>query len=85
MLLLELLNRSVRSSADIIRAIDQPPLATIPYFTTLAEQRRKRRRIIFSLLLLIVLAFAALLAIHTFYQPLDEIYFKVLKRFDIHL
>jgi hypothetical protein len=42
--LLELLNRTVRSPADILNALGQSPMATIPYITTAAEVRRRRAR-----------------------------------------
>jgi succinoglycan biosynthesis transport protein ExoP len=82
--LLELLNRSVRTANDITRAIQQPPLGTIPYFETNQERSRRRRRVLLALLLMALLGACALAAIHLLYLPLDEVYFKVLRRFGLH-
>ena len=79
--LLEVLNRTVRSGADIARILGQPPLAAIPYITTSRELRRQRARLILTLLIALAIAAAALLALHLAYLPLDEIAFKVLRRF----
>ena len=81
--LLELLNRTVRSSSDVMRAIGEPPFGTIPYFKTYSEQRSNRRRVIIFVLLLVALAAIALAAIHFFYLPLDEVMFKVQRRFGL--
>ena len=82
-LLLELINRTVHSGADIIRALGQPPLGTIPYFTTMAERRRKRIRIAFGSLTMVMSVVAALAAIHFFYMPLDVVFYKVLNRLQV--
>ena len=81
--LLEILNKTVRSGNDIARALNQPPLATIPYFTTLTELRQRRWWTIMRTIIIVTLAIAALLAVHLFYLPLDEVYFKVLRRFGV--
>jgi polysaccharide chain length determinant protein (PEP-CTERM system associated) len=82
-LLLEMLNRTVRSAADVARIMGQPPLATIPYMTTTGEIRRARARMMLALLMALMIVAAALLAIHFAYMPLDEVAFKVLARFGI--
>jgi succinoglycan biosynthesis transport protein ExoP len=82
-LLLEMLNRTVRSAADVTRILGQPPLATIPYIATAVELRRNRARLIFGLLLALAVLAAALLTIHFAYMPLDETVFKVLRRFGL--
>jgi polysaccharide biosynthesis transport protein len=82
-LLLEMLNRTVRSPADIARILGQPPLAAIPYIKTAGDLRRMRARIILGLLLFVGIVAAALLAIHFAYMPLDEVAFRVLSRFGL--
>ena len=81
--LLELLNRTVRLPADILNALGQSPMATIPYITTAAEVRRRRARMLAGLLLIAGLLAATLLAIQIGYMPLDEVVYKVLTRFGI--
>jgi polysaccharide biosynthesis transport protein len=82
-LLLEMLNRTVRSAGDIARVLGQPPLAAIPYITTGGELRRGRWRVGLVMLLGLATVAAALLAIHAAYLPLDEFAFRVLRRFGI--
>jgi polysaccharide biosynthesis transport protein len=82
-LLLEMLNRTVRSAGDVARILGQPPLAAIPYITTGGELRRGRWRAGLIVLLVLLIVAAALLAIHVAYLPLDEFAFKVLRRFGI--
>ena len=81
--MLEMLNRTVRSTADIVRILGQPPLATIPYIVTTSEIRRNRRRVLLGLLMIGLAIAAALLAVHVAYMPLDEAFFKVVGRFGI--
>lgn len=81
--LLELLNRTVRSPADILTALGQSPIATIPYIATAAEVRRRRARMLAGLLIIAGVMAAALLAIHFAYLPLDEVVYKVLARFGL--
>ena len=79
--LLEMLNRTVRSTADVTNILGQAPLATIPYITTAGELRRDRKRLVLTLLLAAAVVAAALLAVHFAYMPLDEVMFKTLRRF----
>ena len=82
-LLLEMLNRTVRSAADVARILGQPPLATIPYLTTVREIRRTRARVMLALLMALMIVAAVLAAIHFAYLPLDKVGIKVLTRFGI--
>ena len=82
-LLLEMLNRSVRTANDIARAISQMPLGVIPYLETAQERRRHKSRIIYVVIALLALGVASFAAIHWFYLPLDELSFKVLRRFGL--
>jgi polysaccharide biosynthesis transport protein len=81
--LLEMLNRTVRSTADVARILGQPPLVSIPYIITAGDRRRHRARVILGLLSFTIIIAAALLAIHFAYLPLDEVTFKVLRRFGL--
>jgi succinoglycan biosynthesis transport protein ExoP len=69
--LLELLNRSIRRPVELSGKLGIQPFATIPYIRTRRETRVKRG-IIAAALALIVLGIPALLfAVHTYYLPLD--------------
>ena len=71
--LLELLNGSIRRPADVINKLGVQPLATIPYIRTNRERRWKRSVIAFALLAIVVAIPLGLLAVHTLYQPLDSL------------
>lgn len=73
--LLELLNRSIRRPVEIAGRLGAEPFATIPYIRTHGERRWKRRVIVSVLLAIVVAVPLALLAVHTFYQPLDSLFF----------
>jgi uncharacterized protein involved in exopolysaccharide biosynthesis len=69
--LLEFLNKAVRRPSDVISAIDQQPLAVIPYIYT-DDELRRRSRIRWGIVVLAVGGFtAALVLVHVLYMPLD--------------
>ena len=70
-LLVELLDGSIRSGMDLERRLQIRPLATIPLVTTAEERTRSRRSKWKLLLLTAVLAGTALGLVHVLYQPLD--------------
>jgi polysaccharide biosynthesis transport protein len=71
--LLELLNRSIRRPVEIANRLGAQPLATIPYIRTRGEKRWKRSVITMTLLGIVVAIPLGLLAVHTLYQPLDSL------------
>jgi polysaccharide chain length determinant protein (PEP-CTERM system associated) len=77
--LLELLNRSIRRPVDLTSRLGIQPLATVPYIRTPGETRRKRG-VIGAVLALVLLAIpAGLLALHTYYLPLDLLWTQLLE------
>ena len=72
-LLMEILNRSVRRPVEITSKLGIQPLATIPYIRTSSETRRKRGVITGVLALIAVAIPLALWALHTYYLPIDLI------------
>jgi hypothetical protein len=77
--LLELLNRSIRRPAEFAQ-LGLQPLATIPYIRTQRELRWKRGILLAALVLIAVAIPAALLAIHTYYLPLDLVFRQLFDR-----
>lgn len=73
-LLLELLNRSIRRPVELTSALGIQPLATIPYIRRPGEERWKRGVVIAVLAIVLVGIPAALFALHTYYMPLDAIF-----------
>jgi polysaccharide biosynthesis transport protein len=72
----ELLDQTIRSSADIEKKLRQRPLVVIPYIKTLKEKRRNRWTNFGVFLTILAIILIALFAIHHFYRPLDELYYK---------
>ena len=72
-MLLELLNRSIRRPVEIAERLGAQPFATIPYIRTRREQRWKRSVILATLIVIVVGIPLALLAVHTLYMPLDSL------------
>jgi len=71
--LLELLNRSIRRPSEIAERLGTQPFATIPYIRTRAEQRWRRRVILGALAAIAVAIPLGLVAVHTLYRPIDAI------------
>lgn len=79
-LLVELLDSSIRTSRDLEKRLQIRPLATIPLVTTHAERSGKNRRKVAWLFGAVLLVAGALFAAHMFYQPLDLMLFKLMQR-----
>ncbi|MGM0585367.1 MAG: GumC family protein [Pseudomonadota bacterium] len=81
--LLEFLNKAVRRPSDVIAAIDQQPLAVIPYIFT-DDELRRRSRVKWAIIILTVGGGTALLAlIHLYYLPLDLLARRIMERTQI--
>ena len=81
--LMELLNRSIRRPVEIVDKLGIQPFATIPYIPTRQEITRKRG-IVASVLAVIAIAIpAGLFALHTYYLPLDLMLRNLASRFGL--
>jgi len=69
--LLELLNKSIRRPADLVSGLGLQPFATIPYITTARETRRRQLGVVSTLAMIAIAIPAVLYAIHYYYLPLD--------------
>ena len=69
--LLELLNQSIRRPVDLEGKLGITPLATLPYIRTRRELIWKRSVILLLIAAVVVGGPALLYAVHTFYLPLD--------------
>jgi uncharacterized protein involved in exopolysaccharide biosynthesis len=70
-LLLELLNRSIRRPSELVSQLGIQPFVTIPYMRTQHELALKRTLMLVVLALIVVGIPLALFAVHTYYLPLD--------------
>lgn len=71
--LLELLNRSIRRPVDLTRKLGITPFATLPYLRTQGEARFRRMVIPLAIAAVLVGIPIALWAINTYYMPLDMV------------
>jgi polysaccharide chain length determinant protein (PEP-CTERM system associated) len=69
--LLEMLNHSIRRPVELTTKLGLEPFATVPYIRTPGEVRRKRTLIGATLALIAVGIPAGLFAINAYYMPLD--------------
>ncbi len=70
-LLLELLNNSVRRPEDLVSRLGVTPFTTIPYIRTRSQQFRQRSLKALLLLAIVVGIPAAVYAVHIYYLPID--------------
>lgn len=81
--LLELMNRSVRRPEDLINKLDVWPIATIPYAPSRGEVIRRRVAWIMVIMAILIGVPAAVWAVHTYYLPLDLIAEKVINKLEV--
>lgn len=78
--LLELINRSIRTSSDVVRAINRHPIVVVPYIMTKEESRRRLRKLMLMIVGAILAVILVLLATHFLFMPLNDLYYKLLNR-----
>lgn len=84
-LLIELLNRSVRRPKDLVKAFGITPIATVPYIRT-PHETVARRSMFLALLGVAVIGIPSLIyALHIYYLPLDVLLSKVAAKVGIRL
>ncbi len=83
--LLELLNRSVRRPKDLVKSFGIAPMVTIPYMRTPSEMMKRRSGFVALLLLAVVGIPAAIYAVHVYVAPLDYIFGKVAEKLGLNL
>ena len=72
--LMEMLNRSIRRPVDIANGLGIQPFATVPYIKTGTETAWKRVAIVAALVVALGVIPLALLLVHTYYMPLDLLF-----------
>jgi uncharacterized protein involved in exopolysaccharide biosynthesis len=76
----EMFDRTIRGSLDLLKVVDGNLLVAIPYISTRAELRRKKSKIALVTLISIVVVLGALAAVHFLVRPLDELWEIFLNR-----
>ncbi|WP_424974802.1 GumC family protein [Dinoroseobacter sp. S124A] len=82
-LLLELLDRTVRRPVDLVKSLGIAPLATLPYVKTRREEVLERSLKSAIVILVIIGIPVALYAIHMLYLPLDLLADRVLNKIGV--
>ncbi len=75
--LIELLDRRVRTASELEALLKHPPIVSIPYIVTQSETGKRKYRLLLYLLGPVVLALGGLACIHFLYEPLDSLFYKV--------
>lgn len=75
-LLVELVDKRVRTASELEALLKHPPLASIPYIKTQRDIQKKRYKIGMALFFPTLLGLGALVAIHILYKPLDVFFYK---------
>ena len=83
LLLLELLNQSIRRPAELVQGLGIQPFATIPYIATRAEIIRSRLRMAAGFATVAIGVPALLYVVHYQYVPLDLLMTNMLEKFGL--
>lgn len=70
-ILMELLDKGIRRSSDLLSVVDGQLIISIPYISTAAESRVRRRRILVGLGAFALVAIGVLVVVYLFLPPLD--------------
>ena len=79
-ILLELLDNSVRSVGDLERRLQLRPIAVIPYINNSAETRRRKRRFWLFVMMLVIVIILSVVLVDRFYMPIDLLIEKIWNR-----
>ena len=82
-LLLELLNNSVRRPEDLVARFGISPFTTIPYIRTRQQVFLQRSLKLVTILAIIIGIPAAVYAVHVYYLPVDQVAEKVMNRLGV--
>jgi uncharacterized protein involved in exopolysaccharide biosynthesis len=74
--LLEMMDMTIRRSTDIYSLVDSQLVVAIPYITTKSEQIQSKRRLRFVLIAVILALFAILVVVYLVMPPLDLVIAK---------
>ncbi len=81
--LLELMNNSIRRPVELVNRLGIQPFAVVPYIPTRAEILRQRVKAVLSVIGVAVFVPALLYLVHYYYMPIDLILSNMAERFGI--
>jgi len=76
----ESIDKTIRSSRDLVTVTNGQLIVAIPYLATKAELHNKKSRIVFGVGIVVAMLLVGLIAIHFWLRPLDELWPTLLTR-----
>lgn len=76
-LLVELIDKRIRTAAQLEALLRHPPLVSIPYIKTQRDIQKKRYKIGMTLVIPFGLFLGGLATVHYFYKPLDVLFYRI--------
>jgi len=76
-LLVELIDKRIRTAAQLEALLRHPPLVSIPYIKTQRDIQKKRYKIGMTLIIPFFLFLVGLAAVHYLYKPLDILFYRI--------
>ncbi|MZR29715.1 lipopolysaccharide biosynthesis protein [Sneathiella litorea] len=74
--LIELIDRRIHSASELEAVLKHPPIVSIPYIHTKKENVQHRMKVGIYFLIPIAIFALLLLAVHFFYIPLDDLFYR---------
>lgn len=84
-ILLEMLNRSIRRPVEITNKLGITPIATLPFVRTRGEVFRRSLIVYLAMAMALIGVPAMLYAIHTYYMPMDILIERVLSKVGLNI
>jgi uncharacterized protein involved in exopolysaccharide biosynthesis len=81
----EFMDKGLRGAAAIQRITQVPPLAVIPFIPTQEDRRRSIRKKALFVVAVVVIVTSGVIAVHIFVNPLDLLWFSLLRRAEAYL
>ncbi len=75
--LMELVDRRIRTARELESLLKHPPLATIPFIKTRRDIQKKRYKLMAVLAIPATIGLLGIVAIHSFYKPLDLLFYQI--------
>jgi capsular polysaccharide biosynthesis protein len=74
---------AVRGARNVQMMLGVAPLAVIPYQMNMADMHKRKKMQVRTIAVGVVATIAGLLLIHFFISPLDVLWFRIMRKFEI--
>ena len=79
----EFADQSVWSETSLLQLVDKPVLAVIPFIETGSDIKEKKRSTLIAITVIVVCFALLIMTVHIFYQPIDILWFKAMRRISL--